>query len=62
MVLLILQLAYDVIKNKLNIENISGTNQLIIEQDFYAQILLFNMVEYFWNDSNKVVENNKKKT
>ena len=55
-----IELAYDVIKNKLNIENISGTNQLIIEQDFYAQILLFNMVEDLRNDSNKVVENNKK--
>lgn len=55
-----IELAYDVIKNNLNIENISGTNQLIIEQDFYAQILLFNMVEDLRNDSNKVVENNKK--
>lgn len=55
-----IELAYDVIKNKLNIENISGTNQLIIEQDFYAQILLFNMVEDLRNDSNKVVKNNKK--
>jgi hypothetical protein len=56
-----IELAYDVIKNKLNIENISGKSCLIIEQDFYAQMLLFNMVEDLRNDSNKVVEENKKK-
>ena len=55
-----IELAYDVIKNKLNIENISGKSRLIIEQDFYAQMLLFNMVEDLRNDSNKVVEENKK--
>lgn len=55
-----IELAYDVIKNKLNIENISGKSRLIIEQDFYAQMLLFNMVEDLRNDSNKVVKENKK--
>jgi hypothetical protein len=55
-----IELAYDVIKNKLNVENISGKSRLIIEQDFYAQMLLFNMVEDLRNDSNKVVEENKK--
>lgn len=55
-----IELAYDVIKNKLNIENMSGKSKLIIEQDFYAQMLLFNMVEDLRNDSNKVVKDNKK--
>lgn len=55
-----IELAYDVIKNKLNIENISGKSKLIIEQDFYAQMLLFNMVEDLRNDSNRVVKDNKK--
>lgn len=55
-----IELAYDVVKNKLNIENISGKSKLIIEQDFYAQMLLFNMVEDLRNDSNKVVKDNKK--
>lgn len=36
-----------------------GKSKLIIEQDFYAQILLFNMVEDLLNDHNKVVEQNK---
>ncbi|MVX67380.1 transposase [Clostridium chromiireducens] len=37
--------AFDVIKNKLNIENMSGTKRLIVEQDFYAQMLVFNMAK-----------------
>lgn len=44
--------AYDVIKNKLCLENVSGKKKIIIEQDFYAQILLFNMVEDLKNDAN----------
>ena len=55
-----IELAYGVIKNKLDIENISGKSRLIIEQDFYAQILLFNMLEDLRNDADKVVKDNKK--
>jgi len=44
--------AFDVIKNKLNIENISGRKRLIIEQDFYAQMLVFNMAEDLRRDAN----------
>ena len=40
-----IELSYDVLKNKLHIENFSGYNQIAIEQDFYAQILLYNMLE-----------------
>lgn len=40
-----IKLAYGVIKNKLNIENISGKSRLVVEQDFFAKMLLFNMVE-----------------
>lgn len=58
-----IELAYDVIKNKLNIENISGKSKLIVEQDFYAQILLFNMLEDLRHDADNVVKdkNNKGK-
>jgi hypothetical protein len=31
-------------------------SSLIIEQDFYAQMLLFNMVEDLKNDANKEIE------
>lgn len=47
-----IETAYDVLKNKLHIENISGRKKIIIEQDFYAQMLLFNMVEDLKNDAN----------
>lgn len=40
-----IETAYDIIKNKLYIENISDKKKIIVEQDFYSQILLFNMIE-----------------
>ncbi|MBU3131864.1 transposase [Clostridium gasigenes] len=51
--------AFDVIKNKLNIENISGQKKLIVEQDFYAQMLVFNMAEDLRRDANNKVAANK---
>jgi hypothetical protein len=38
-------IAYDIAKNKLKIENFSGRKQITIEQEFYAHILLLNMIE-----------------
>jgi hypothetical protein len=35
---------YDVLKNKLHIENFSGKRRITIEQDFYSQILMHNML------------------
>jgi IS4 transposase len=35
---------YDVLKNKLHIENFSGKRRITIEQDFYSQILMFNIL------------------
>ena len=55
-----IETSYDVIKNKLCIENISGKKKIIVEQDFYAQMLLFNMIEDLKNDANKELELNKK--
>jgi hypothetical protein len=57
-----IETAYDIVKNKLCIENISGRKKVIVEQDFYAQILLFNMVEDLKNDANKELEKDKKIT
>lgn len=56
-----IETAYDVLKNKLCIENISGKKKIIIEQDFYAQMLLFNMVEDLKNDANRELEDKKNK-
>lgn len=54
-----IETSYDVIKNKLCIENISGKKKVIVEQDFHAQMLLFNMIEDLKNDANKELETNK---
>ena len=35
---------YDILKNKLCIEKFSGRRWTIIEQDFYSQIFLFNLL------------------
>ncbi len=48
-----IETAYDIIKNKLYIENISGKKKIIVEQDFYSQILLFNMIEDLKNGANE---------
>ncbi|MFT8342196.1 MAG: IS4 family transposase [Clostridium beijerinckii] len=52
--------AFDVIKNKLNIENMSGRKRLIVEQDFYAQMLVFNMAENIRREANEQIDSNKK--
>lgn len=36
--------SYDTLKNKLQIENISGKTDLVVRQDIYATIIVFNMV------------------
>lgn len=37
--------SYDVLKNKLQIENISGKNDVTVRQDIYATIMVYNMIE-----------------
>ena len=55
-----IETSYDVIKNKLQIENFSGYSKKAIEQDFYAQILLFNMVEDIKREVNEEVKGKRK--
>lgn len=40
-----IEIGYDVLKNKLHIENFTGKTQITIEQDFYAQIYTFNVLQ-----------------
>jgi len=51
--------AYRVIKGALQIENFSGTSQLIVEQDFYATMFLKNMVAFAKIDADEIVEQNQ---
>lgn len=54
-----IELSYDKLKNKLYIENFSGKTQITIEQDFYAQILLYNMLEDLKKDAGKPANSSK---
>lgn len=57
-----IEIGYDILKNKLHIENFTGRTKMTIEQDFYAQIYTYNLLQDIKNDANiKVQEENKKK-
>ncbi|MDR1819927.1 MAG: IS4 family transposase [Methanobrevibacter sp.] len=51
---------YDVLKNKIEIENFSGKSKLIIEQDFYAQCLMYNLLISLKIELNKKIKKIKK--
>ena len=51
--------AYRAIKGALQIENFSGTSQLIVEQDFFATMFLKNIVAFVKHDSDAIVEQNQ---
>jgi len=46
--------AFDVIKNKIKIENFTSHKVIGIEQDFYSQMLLYNMLEDVKSDAGKI--------
>ena len=53
--------SYDTMKNKLKSESFTGNLPIIIEQDLYAQVLIFNQVQDMINEANiKLKEKNKK--
>ena len=57
-----IEIGYDILKNKLHIENFTGKTKITIEQDFYAQIYTFNVLQDIKHTANiKVQENNKDK-
>lgn len=54
--------SFDIIKNKINIENFSTKMKIGIEQEFYAQMMVYNMLEDLKRDAGERIEkdNNKK--
>ena len=54
-----IELAYNIAKNKLEIQNFSGQNKIVVEQEFYGQILMLNIAEDFRKDANKGIEKKK---
>jgi hypothetical protein len=54
-----IEIRYDDLKNKLQIENFTGTTKVAIKQDFYASIYLSNMAEFIMMESTEL--SNEKK-
>lgn len=51
-----IEVKYNEIKNKLQIENFTGETTIAIEQDFYATMYLANMVALAKMDANDIIE------
>jgi len=57
-----IEVKYDELKNRLQIENFTGDTKIAVEQDFYASIYLSNMVALAKNEANeKIALNNQDK-
>ena len=54
-----IEIKYDELKNRLQIENFTGTTKIAIEQDFYATIYLSNMVEMARSRSDELINRQK---
>ncbi|MEA5009814.1 IS4 family transposase [Clostridium tyrobutyricum] len=50
-----IEIKYDELKNRLEIENFTGATKIAIEQDFYAPIYLSNMIELARKDIDETV-------
>ena len=55
-----IEISYDILKNKLHIENFTGKTKITIEQDFYAQIYTFNVLQDIKKTAN-IERKNKEK-
>jgi hypothetical protein len=55
-----IEVKYNEIKNKLQVENFTGKTVIAIEQDFYATMYLTNMVALAKKDANEVIQENSK--
>lgn len=53
--------SFDIIKNKINIENFSAKTVIGIEQEFYAQMLVYNMLEDLKRDAGERIEKNQRR-
>lgn len=49
------EIKYDELKNRLQIENFTGESKVAIEQDFYASIYLSNMIELARKQSDQII-------
>ena len=51
--------SFEILKNKLQIENIGARTENGVKQEFYACILLYNFLEDIKNQMNNDISNNK---
>ena len=51
-----IELAYNIAKNRLDIQNFSGQSKIVIEQEFYAQMLMLNIAEDLRKEANKNIK------
>jgi len=55
-----IEIKYDVLKNKLEVENFTGLTKIAVEQDFYASIYLSNMAELAKKQSDAIIKKKNK--
>jgi IS4 transposase len=55
-----IETSYDTLKNSLEIEKITAKKKLTIEQDFYSQIINYNLSKIIIKDTKKDMNKNKK--
>ena len=55
-----IEIGYDILKNKLHIENFTGKTRITIEQDFYAQIYIFNVLQDIKHTANAELQEKHK--
>lgn len=55
-----IEIKYDELKSRLEIENFTGTTKIAIEQDFYASIYLSNMIELARKESDEIIQKDRK--
>lgn len=57
-----IEVKYDELKNRLQLQNFTGDTKIAVEQDFYASIYLSNMVALAKNEANeRIAQNNEDK-
>jgi hypothetical protein len=56
-----IETTYDKLKSKLETENFSGRRKIIIEQDFYSDVYVFNMVTVIKHDANQQIKRQPRK-
>ena len=51
--------SFDIIKNKVKIENFTSHKVIGVEQDFYSQMFLYNILEDIRIDTGEIVKGQK---